>query len=155
IQYFMVCVEEQFPDINETTKELFSKYVNTKLSISNANHKTKMMYSETFLSLLKRISEFDNETAIQSFSTREAAELLNAETRKTHKWYLYDFLEFCTNKTICKFNLKKINKPNKSPLSSNNTDIYPFEVFTDIYNFSTEMDRHLKQALHNRSYSNT
>lgn len=155
INYFKLCIEEQEINLDPETMKLFTNYVIRELSLSEASDKTKLSYADTFLSLAKTIAAFGVNKPINLMSTIEASELLTSESRVTAKWYLYDFLGYCSENTICKFELRRIKKPSKQGLSSKEVEIYSFDEFMDIYRHATYIDKHVKQAVENWKYASS
>jgi hypothetical protein len=141
-------------DYQKETKELFVKFIISKMSKSNASKETLEKQATEYLSLLKVILEFPTDKEVYLFSNVEANQLLDTETRQHQKETLYYFLKYLTEKRICKFNIRAIRKPERMNVPKEK-EVYDFEQFLLLYSYATFLDIHVQKAIESNKYAST
>ncbi|WP_204601691.1 hypothetical protein [Cohnella boryungensis] len=155
IDFFRISVNN-IPCTNESspTKEWFIKYALRELSLSNASNKTKFKYARVHLSILERMLTFKPVVPIHLFTTNDANELIEHETRQYFRGrYVYDFLKFASEKVLCKYDLRHVLRPNSRPKTKRDKEIYSLEEFLQVFEIASNIESHVNDAINDYYYA--
>ncbi|MCR2804802.1 hypothetical protein [Paenibacillus soyae] len=137
------------------TKKLIEQFAVRKLTLSKASVLSKeksarelVIFTHTLFSLLPMKEIFMMETD-------EVRSFIETDERIKIKCTFYEFLKFCKEKHICKYEMSYIRKP-LSTISYEEKDVYDFDQFIAIYNYATKnLKSHQIKAIESSRYSST
>ena len=143
---FQLCLSETKRYIQQYTEVFFSTVACSDIGINR--------YARDLIRVAEYISELTMKKELYHFDDVEIQVIMENCKAKTHRVFLYNILNYISEKRICKYKIKNHVSPHsKIGREKKEKEVLDFETFKDIYEFCREIDLHIDRAISNKKYA--